>query len=438
MNKNNTLRRVAMGRIAMAGGLLLGMAPTAAMASGFYIVEQSAKATGRAYSGEVADTGAESLWWNPAAIAGKKGLQVHASASGILAKADINNVSTLIVRPGSAPAAVGGDQVSSDPIDKGLVPTMGLAYGLNDKIALGLAITAPYNFTTNYPSTSWARYSALKTSLRTIDIQPTLAITPLDGLRLGVGVNIEYSKAELGNALPNLAAGLPDGSQKLEGDGWDVGFSAGMQFQRGPVSIGASYKSSVKHTLNGSVVIAGLLGPIAPNNGTISTTATFSTPWQAVFGARYAITPAITLNAQATAVGWSKFDAIALGAPLNTALPQKYRDSWTFAGGFDIAVSERTTLRAGIARDQSPVRNDYRDARVPDANRWVFAVGGSYAVTPRLKLDLGANYLKLDDAQINRPTAAYVGTPAQTLFAVNGTMTNANVLILAAGVRYGL
>lgn len=425
-------------RAAKVSALLLGLIPAQAMASGFYIVEQSPKATGRAYSGEVADTGPESLWWNPAAIAGQKGIAIHAGASAILPSAKMTNVNTIIVRPGQAPAPVGGDQVSSNPIENGVVPTGAISYGLTDKVALGLAITAPYNFTTDYPTTSWARYSGLRTSLRTIDIQPGIAIEVLPGLRIGAAANIEYAKAELGNALPNLSPLLADGSQKLSGNGWDMGWSAGFQLQRGPVSIGASYKSSVKHTLNGSVTVAGLLGPLAASNGTVNTSASFSTPWQAIFGVRYAVTPAITLNAQATASGWSKFDAIRLAAPYNTAIPENYRDSWSYAVGVDVAVSPRWTLRSGVARDLTPVRNTERDARVPDTNRWVFAMGATHQMTKRFAVDVGVNYLTLDSGPINRTTAAYVGTAAQTPILMNGTVNSAHVFILALGGRLTL
>ena len=37
-----------------------------AHAQAFYLQEQSARGAGRAFSGEVADTGPQSLWWNPA------------------------------------------------------------------------------------------------------------------------------------------------------------------------------------------------------------------------------------------------------------------------------------------------------------------------------------------------------------------------------------
>lgn len=425
-------------RVAKFSAVLLGLIPAQAMASGFYIVEQSPKATGRAYSGEVADTGPESLWWNPAAIAGQKGLAIHVGASAILPTAKMNNINTIIVRPGQSPAPVGGDQVSSNPIHNGVVPTGAISYGLNDKVALGLAVTAPYNFTTEYSTNSWARYSALRSTLMTIDVQPGIAIEAIPGLRLGVAANIEYSKAELSNALPNLSPLLADGSQNLKGNGWDIGWSAGFQFQRGPVSIAASYKSSIKHTLKGTVTVAGLLGPLAPSNGVTNTSASFSTPWQAIFGVRYAITPAITWNAQVTAAGWSKFDAIRLAAPYNSAIPENYRDSWTYATGVDVVVSPRWTLRAGVARDLTPVRNNERDARVPDTNRWVFAMGATHQMSKRFSVDVGVNYLTVDSGPINRNTAAYVGTAAQTPILMNGSVNSGHVFIFALGGRFTL
>ena len=63
-----------------------------------------------------------------------------------------------------------GNQSSKNPISNGLLPSGAIAYGLSDKIALGLSINSPYSFSTNYGSTDWTRYSADKTYLRTADI----------------------------------------------------------------------------------------------------------------------------------------------------------------------------------------------------------------------------------------------------------------------------
>jgi len=422
---------------AATSALMAGLAvPHAANAQGFYLQEQSARGAGRAFSGEVADEGAQSLWWNPAAIGGVEGVDIHFAASAIIPKGSVENVNTLIVRPGQAAAPVGGDERARNPIDKGLLPSGAIAVALTPRFSVGLAFASPYSFTTNYSSTSWVRYTADKTELRTYDIQPSVAFRPTPNLSIGAALNIEYADATLSNYLPNLSPLQADGHQQLEGNGWDLGWSAGVQYHTGPITFGASYKSSVKHELKGTITTTGLLGPLAGQNTEINTNATFRTPWQAIFGARAAVTPALTLNAQVTRMGWSKFDAIRLGAPLDTAIPENYRDTWSFAGGVDYAVSPQWTVRAGVQHAQTPTRNGERDARVPDSNRWNFATGTSYALSSRFTIDAAAAYIAFKDATIDRTTAAYAGTAVQTPILVNGKLEDAHAVVLSLGGRF--
>lgn len=425
----------------LRAALLAGLPATlltasAAHAGAFYLQEQSVRAAGRAFSGEAADTGAASLWWNPAAIGGMTGGDASLGISAILPKGEVADRGTLIKRPTNAtPVPVGGNAVSKNPINNGYLPSGAIAYGLTPQIAIGLAITSPYSFTTNYESNSWARYTADKTNLRTFDIQPSIAFTPNENISLGVALNAEHSKASLSNFLPNVSAALPDGHQTLKGKGWDFGWTAGAQFRTGKVTLGAAYKSSVKHTLDGEVITAGLLGPLAGSNGTINTKATFRTPWQATGAVRFAATDKLTLNGQIVRYGWSKFDTIRLGAPINAALPENYKNTWSYAIGADYAVSPQWTVRGGVQRDLTPTRDGNRDARVPDGNRWNFALGTSYAVTPGFTIDAAANYLTVKDASIDRVTAAYAGTAAQTPILVNGELQKAHVVVLALGGR---
>ena len=241
-----------------------------ANAQAFYLQEQAARAAGRAFSGEVADTGAASLWWNPASIAGSTEGEATISGSLILPRGEVNNTGTLIRRPGQAFAPVGGDASTRNPINNGVLPSGAISIPLGDRVAVGLAVTSPYSFTTDYPDTSWARYSALKTQLRTIDIQPSLAVAVTDWLRVGAGVNVEYTDASLANALPNVSAALPDGKQELKGDGWDLGWSAGFQMHNDVVTVGMSYKSAIKHNLKGDLEVSGLVGPLAGSNLALS------------------------------------------------------------------------------------------------------------------------------------------------------------------------
>jgi len=161
---------------------------SAAHAQAFYLQEQSARGAGRAFSGEVADTGAASLWWNPAAIADADRIEANLNVAGILPRGDVVDTGTLIRRPGGQPAtAIGGETTSRNPINNGALPSGAIAVPLGHRVAIGLAVTSPYSFTTDYSSSSWARYSADKTRLRTVDIQPSLAVSLTDWLRVGDG-----------------------------------------------------------------------------------------------------------------------------------------------------------------------------------------------------------------------------------------------------------
>jgi long-chain fatty acid transport protein len=430
------MTKFALKAALLAAPLAVGVA-SSAQAGGFYLQEQSVRAAGRAFAGAGADTGTDALWFNPAAIAGIQGWSGNLGASAILPRGNVNNVNTRIVRPGQAPAAVGGNQSSRNPIKNGVLPSGAIAYG-DGKVAVGLLVTSPYSFETNYDDGSWARYTADKTKLRTIDIQPTIAVS-LGALNLGAAMNIEHSSATLSNFLPNLSPLLPDGYQQLKGKGWDVGYSVGAQYRAGPMSIGLTYKSAVNHTLEGTVTTSGLISvpgvPLANNNGTIATTARFSTPWQLILAERFTIGRRLTLNLQVSKIGWKKFDAIRLGAPLNAALPENYRNTFSQAFGVDYDLSRDLTLRAGVQHDQTPTVNTQRDARVPDANRWNYTAGGSLRVTPHMVIDAAAGYIHFKDASIDRTTAAFAGTPVQTPILVNGELVKAHAIVLSLGGR---
>jgi long-chain fatty acid transport protein len=420
--------------LAGAGSVIAIAAAGSAHAQAFYLQEQSVRGQGRAFSGEAADTGVDSLWWNPAAIGGMEGGEAAVHASAVLPRGKLSDKGTVIVRPGSSLAPVGGDPLQKNPISNGVVPSGGVAYGFG-KVAVGLAISAPYNFTTDYASDSWARYTADKTKLRTIDIQPTVAFAVTPELNLGAGLNIEHADATLGNYLPNLSALLPDGHQTLEGKGWDIGWSVGAQYRSGPLSVGLAYKSSIKHKLKGTVTTEGLLGPLAGQNGTIDTEASFRTPWMAIGSIRYRVTPQLTLNGQVVRYGWGKFDTIDIGAPINAAIPEHYKNGWSYAAGLDYAVTPEWTLRGGVQFGGTPTQDGERDARVPDSDRWNFSAGTSYALSKSVTLDAAASYVSFKDASIDRTTAAYAGTAVQTPILVDGTITNASALVFSLGAR---
>lgn len=407
-----------------------------AQAAGFYLQEQSVRGWGRANSGEVADEGPESLWWNPASIGGLESSEASFGTTLVLPSGRLADDGTLIDRPGAAPVPVGGQGVMRDPIQKGLAPNMALALRLSDRLALGFNIAAPFSFTTDYDSGGWQRYSAIRTRLVTLDLQPSVAWSPTRAVSVGAGLNLQYADAFLSNALPNLAPGSPDGRLRLTGSGWDLGWSAGAQLRPAEgVTLGIAYKSAVEHKLDGPLEISGLTGPLAARNVRARTVARFTTPWQLVIGGRFRAGDRVTLNAQAVRFGWSRFDRLEIGAPLGTAIAEDYKDTWSFAFGVDAQATERLTLRAGIQADPTPTRDARRDARVPDADRIDYNAGLSFRLNPRFIVDAAAALTDPGSSPIARQERFYAGTAAETDVLTAGRARDQKVVVLAIGGR---
>lgn len=425
-------------RAAVAAGVTLAVLLTSAapaVAGSFYLQEQSARGAGRAFSGEAADRGVASLWWNPAAIA-RSGREATFGLHGLLLRSEVDNGGSSITYPGGATAPVRGLDHASNPIESGLAPNLAFATPVGDRFAGGVSIAAPYNFTTKYGPTSFARYDALTSELRTVDAGVVAAMRVTDWLDVGVGLHAQHVDAKLTSALPNLSPTLPDGHSSLEGDGWDFGWNAGAQAHFGKLDLGLSYRSSIEHELDGEIAITGLLGPLAGANVSADGTAAFNTPWFASASARYALTDRLTLNAQVNRIGWSEFDAIRVSyATGGDVIAQNYEDVTTGAVGFDYQATDRVTVRGGVGFDPTPTQDAERTARIPDADRWLISAGSSIKASENATIDLGLTYIAFQDTEIHSDRTFYSGTAAATTSHLRGDVGGYG-LVASAGVRW--
>jgi long-chain fatty acid transport protein len=160
----------------------------------------------------------------------------------------------------------GGD--AGEPL---FVPNLYYVHSLNEALRLGLGITTPFGLKTEYRSTWVGRYHAIKSELRTVDINPAIAYRVHDSLALGGGVSLQYADAEVTNALDlgglgtGLAApGTDDGFVQVKGDEIGYGFNCGLLVEPSVnTRVGLHYWSKVEQRLEGTASFTNSVSALA-------------------------------------------------------------------------------------------------------------------------------------------------------------------------------
>ncbi len=288
-----------------------------------------------------------------------------------------------------------------------------------DRLALGLGITAPFGLDTYYGPDFVGRYQADKTSLETININPSIAYQVTPWLSLGAGLSAQYASAEFSSFLNSAALSaaafgrplpLPDGHFALHGDDWSFGYNLGALIQPAPgTNIGLSYRSRVQQDFSGTadfIVPAPLsLSPAFRNSGG---TAKLVLPDMASLSLTQRLGSQWTLYGELSWTDWSRFKALnayRTDGTLLSSTAERYRNSVFVSVGASYALGDRLTLRGGVAYDKSPTTDAYRTARVPDNDRYWLAAGLSYRVAPNTSVDFGYAHLFVPDSTIVETSA---------------------------------
>ena len=377
----------------LAVATALGGMASSAVAGGFAIGTQSGSGTGNAFAGGAAAADDASVAWsNPAAMTLIPGRQV-AGALHVLKPSFkfSNNGST-------SPAGTGE---GGDGGDWAYVPNAFFTMAINPNMSFGLALNVPFGLKTEYDDGWRGQFTALKSELKTVNINPSVAYKISDTVSIGGGLSVQYLEAELTNS-----AGMA-GNSRLSADDVGYGFNAGIMIQASPnTRIGAHYRSKIKYDLEGdvtfSVAAAGnsniRVDLDVPDSASISIFHTMGN-WE--------------LMGDVTWTGWSSVQQLQVfrtsgpssGATLTT-LQFQWDDTWRYGVGANYKMSPQTKLRFGVAFDQTPTNDQFRTSRLPDQDRTWVAFGLQYKPSKTGILDVGYAHEFIKDANVNNSQGA--------------------------------
>lgn len=373
------LQRFILG---LTGLLVLGPA----QGSGFALIEQNASGLGNAYAGAAAVAeDASTIFFNPAGMTYVEGRQLAVAAHLIAPSAKFSGSASTPL-PVTLPGNSGGNAGRT-----ALVPNAYYAMDVTPDLKFGMGLNAPFGLTTKY-KTPWAgQAQAVKSDLKTLNINPSLAWKANKQLSLGAGINWQRIEAELTSlhplaGIPVVMKGKDNGSW-----GWNLG---GLWDLDGFSRVGLAYRSSIKHRLQGKVT-AGTATPVYANVE-LPATASLSY-WRR-------LNPTWDMLADVTWTEWSDFHSLDIkqkptGA-LVSSVPEHWQNTWRYSVGLNYRPDRAWTWRLGLAYDESPVPDAaHRTARIPDNDRTWVAVGGQYRLSPASAVDFGYTHIFIKDSK---------------------------------------
>lgn len=390
-------------------------------AAGFAIKQQSTAAQGNAFAGATA--GAENpsyMFFNPAALGRFDRSSVQLEVSGIATSLRLRDAEATT----GAGAPIGGVARKGDVADDAVLPSFYAVAVPHEDVRLGLGINAPFGLGTDYPSDWVGRYHTLKSSFTSVNLNPVLAYKAADWLTLAGGLQVQWSEAELVNAVDfgtiGSLAGVPgavpteqDGRASVKGDGWGFGYNLGVLAEPRPgTRLGLAYRSSIDTTLEGDARFrlddAGIGAAVRETSGAfrnVDVETDIELPAMASIGVHQAIGERFAVMAEAQWTGWSSFDELVVDFD-NADQPDSvnqfdWDDAWFLAVGGSWQPSDRLKLRLGAAYDQTPTSNRLRTPGIPDADRWWLAAGLGWQLAERLSLDLAYSYIYFDGAEVD-------------------------------------
>ncbi|MGB6105417.1 MAG: outer membrane protein transport protein [Pusillimonas sp.] len=411
----------------MVSVFVLGLGAGGVQAAGFQLLEQNASGIGNSYAGSAAIAeNASTIYFNPAGMTRLPGINVSGGLTAIKPSFKFKDGGST--GPGGLPL---GTDNGGDAGALGLVPNAYVSWEVNPNWYVGLGIGAPFGLMTEYDEGWVGRYHSKKFSIKSININPSVAYKVNDQLSVGAGINwmqldanyrrnspaaglISQLPGGMTNPLAPVLLNSPDmeAQVKMKGDAW--GWNLGLMYQITPdTRLGLSYRSKVKIKADGDTNIDNTTPVPIPTH--FDAKATVELPDTAILSVVHDLNSRWQLLADVSWTGWSSIKSLKIdnGNPaFNDELDLRFRDTWRVALGANYKLNHQWTLKGGVAWDQSPVDSSkYRPTSLPDNDRYWVSLGAQYNFNERTSIDVGYAHLFVKSTSIDNDTdAASKGT----------------------------
>ncbi|UTD57449.1 OmpP1/FadL family transporter [Halomonas sp. MS1] len=404
-----------------------------AQAGGYQINEQSVSGQGYGHAGRSSNVhDATIVYGNPAGMSFLDRAQITVGGTFLNVNSDISNVRASQSSPAFLQATGGATDTlpvagsnDGDMVPGTLVPFAFYAHPVNEQLAFGFGVYAPFGSKTEYENDFQGRNQGNYTEVKVMTAQPTVSYRFNEQWSVGAGLTYNRVEGELRRQVPVATPlGLSEVDSRVEGDDEAWGYNLGVIYQPVPeTTLGLTYRSKVDFNLEGSFAAN---SPVLDQLGigTVTDTAALdlTTPETVNFSLTQEMSDKLKLMFGVSWARWSRFDQILVTGTERgeiTNEQQNYSNAWAFSTGGEYQLTPTLALRAGVALDFTPTQDATRSVRIPSDDRRIFSIGAGWSPTPDLTLDVAYSYLTersthVDQTKTDSFTVAGQQTPPIT------------------------
>jgi len=389
-----------------------------ANAGGYQINEQSVSGQGYGHAGRSSNVNdATIVFGNPAGMSFLDRAQFTVGGTFLSVNTDIDNATSsrsLGTPAGSLPLGSVSGSNDGDMVPGTLIPFAFYAHPVNERLAFGFGVYAPFGSKTEYESGFEGRNQGDYTEVTVMSAQPTVSYRFTDQWSVGAGITYNRVDGELRRQVPVAVGQAADGSpvltevdSRVEGDDEAWGYNLGVIYRPVPeTTLGLTYRSEVDFNLNGGFAASSpVLDQLGIGTITDSASLDLTTPETVNFSVTQQMSDNLKLMFGASWARWSRFDQILVTGDQRgeiTNEQQNYSNSWAFSSGGEYQLTPQLALRAGVTLDFTPTQDATRSVRIPSDDRRIFSIGAGWSPTPDLTLDVAYSYLTERSTQVDQ------------------------------------
>lgn len=343
--------------------------PQAAGAEGFAINEWSAEGVAMGGARMFAEGDAANLAYNPASITKVDGEAFKVSATYISPHGEYD-----LYKDGKL-------YEGKNRVHFGFAPGTYYVKKLNDKDWFGIGAFSRFAMVSEFERNEIVSTNAFVSRLDGVSVTPTFAHKFDDKWSAAVGAEINYVRLTMEKNMAYMN-GMGVGPTHTKGESYALGWNAAANYAFDDKNeIGVVYRSRIKHSME-----ADFKGYSIPNIGNVNGDAygevTLPESWHIGYSHKFNDKTRVELNAVRT--GWDTYKNLDImisdtgkidGLVSN---PKNWEDGWRYAIGVEHKLSDKYTVMAGFAYDESSIPYNGGDFMVPTGNRKTYSIGARY------------------------------------------------------------